>query len=274
MKMLKKALLLSLVIMIGTVLVSWNHPTKELKSGLRYSLYDKNGQDFTQAETAFYNPYKEWDFSGDPGGVSPTAEDVLIQKISGDNNHLLMMAFYSKENYSGQFVSIENGDRFVFRDDGKGYDKKAGDGLYTAKVAVDLNEFRQKASSMIAQMKKSGYKPIRFDHRTMIVDPDADESFDIQKWEKGETVSISGLTNALGNFDPSDIALSSGGSTNTVLSNNSASTVSIDAASVKVNTIRNNCVTITNLAVVEDPPVHGTPVLKQEMLMGHGPLKQ
>ena len=119
-----------------------------------------------------------------PGKVAPPAEDVLIQKIPGDNNHLLMMAFYSKENYSGPFVSIENGGHLVFSDDGNGYDKKAGDGLYTAKVAVDLNEFRQKALSMTAQMKKNGYKPIRFDHRAMIVDPDADESFDMQKWEK------------------------------------------------------------------------------------------
>ena len=85
----------------------------------------------------------------------------------------------------------------------------------------------------------------------MIVDPDADESFDMQKWEKGETVSISGLTNALADLDLSDNAVLSGSSTNTVLSNNSASTVSVDA--VLIDAIRANCVTITNLAVVEDP---------------------
>lgn len=160
------------------------------------------------------------------------------------------MAFYSKENYSGPSFSIENGGHLVFRDDGNGFDKKAGDGLYTARVAVDLNEFMQKAISVTARMKNTGYKSIRFDHRAMIVDPDANESFEMQKWEKGETVSISGLTNALGDLDISN-ALSPGGSTNTVLSNNSASTVSIDAA--VIGDIRANCVTITNLGVVEDP---------------------
>ena len=55
-------------------------------------------------------------------------------------------------------------------------------------------------------MKQNGYKPIRFDHRAMIVNPDADESFDMEKWERGEAVSISGLTNAF-----SDIITSNGG---------------------------------------------------------------
>ena len=68
-------------------------------------------------------------FSPEPGKMAPPAEDILIQKIPGDNNHLLMMAFYSKESYSRPFVSIENGGHLVFRDDGKGYDKKAGDGF-------------------------------------------------------------------------------------------------------------------------------------------------
>ena len=86
-----------------------------------------------------------FNFSPEPGKTAPPAEDVLIQKIPGDNNHVLIMAFYSKENYSGPSFSLENGGHLVFRDDGNGYDKKAGDGLYTARVAVDLNEFRQKA---------------------------------------------------------------------------------------------------------------------------------
>ncbi|HEY6978046.1 MAG TPA: hypothetical protein VH396_17220 [Chitinophagaceae bacterium] len=210
---------------------------------------------FTQADPPFFNnasiqnedefsqEANIQDFTGDDNWFgstesdkkAPPAEDVLIQKIPGNNNHLLMMAFYSKENYSGQFVSIENGSHLVFRDDGKGYDKKAGDGFYTARVAADLNEFRQKALNMTAQMKKNNYRPIRFNHREMIVDPDADESFDIQKLDRGEVVSISGLTNALSELDPSN----NGGAA--------------DAGTATLEAIRTHSVTITNLAVVEDP---------------------
>jgi hypothetical protein len=257
MKMLKKPLLLSTVIVVATVLVSWNHLNNsaiELNTSQWSYPHEKNFQGLTEAETnALLAEDYRFKFSPASEKTIPPAEDVLIQKISGDNNHLLVMAFYSKENYSGKFVSIENGGHLIFRDDGKGYDKKAGDGLYTAKVVADLNEFSKKALGMTAQMKKNGYKPIRFDHRAMIVDPDADESFDMQKWEKGETVSITGLTNALSDLDLPANDVSSGSSANTILSNNSASTVSIDAASATINSIRNNCVTITNLAVVEDP---------------------
>jgi hypothetical protein len=255
MKTLKKPLLLSAVIIFATVLVSWNllkNSTEELNTSAWSFLPEKNFLGLTEAEiNALLAEDEGFKFSS--GKAAPPAEDVLIQKIPGDNNHVLMMAFYSKENYSGPSFSIENGGHLVFRDDGNSYDKKAGDGLYTAKVAVDVNEFRQKALSITARMKKSGYKPIRFDHRAMIVDPDADESFDMQKWERGEAVSISGLTNALGDIDLSDNTVSSGSSANTVLSNNVASTVSIDAASARINAIRANCVTITNRAVVEDP---------------------
>jgi hypothetical protein len=188
-----------------------------------------------EANIQDFNGDDNWFGSPESNEKAPPAEDVLIQKIPGDNNHLLMMAFYSKENYSGQFVSIKNGGHLVFRDDGKGYDKKAGDGLYTARIPADLNEFRQKSLNIATQTKKTGYKPIRFDHRAMVVDPDADESFDMQKFDKGETVSVSGLTNAL-----SEVDLSSGGG-------------AADAGTAALEAIRTHSVTITNLAVVEDP---------------------
>src|SRR5437868_4978684 len=226
MKMLNKFVLSGAVIIFATVLVSWNHlnnSTKKLNNLSSLYLDEKNFQGLTDAETnALIAEDDGFKLPPEPSERIPTAEDVLIQKIPGDNNHLLIMAFYSRENYSGQFVNIENGGNLVFRDDGEGYDKKAGDGLYTAKVAADLNEFRQKALSMTAQMKKTNYKPIRFEHRAMIVDPDADESFDMQKWDRGEAVSISGLTNALGDLDLSDNALTSGVSANGISSGVSA----------------------------------------------------
>src|SRR4051812_19455759 len=42
------------------------------------------------------------------------AEDVLVQRIPGDDNHMLMMAYYSKENYSGPAFTIESGDLITF----------------------------------------------------------------------------------------------------------------------------------------------------------------
>jgi len=240
----KKILLSCAVVILTTVLVSWNrnNSTKELNTSRWSYLPEKDFLEFTNAEmNGLIAADDEFQFSPGSGQVAPTAEDVLVQKIPGDNSHLLIMAFYSKENFSGPFVSIENGGHLVFRDDGRGYDKKAGDGLYTAKVAVDVNEFRRTALNMTAQMKKIDYKPIRFEHRAMIADPDADESFDIQKWESGDAVSISGLTNALSDLDISDNAASSGVS---------AATTTIPGF---IDSIRTHCVFITSLAVVEDP---------------------
>jgi hypothetical protein len=41
--------------------------------------------------------------------------------------------------------------------------------------------FRTEAASMAEKMKKSNYKASRYDHRIMIYDPDASESFDVAK---------------------------------------------------------------------------------------------
>ena len=188
MKKTQKWMILLAIVGFVTALLSWDQHGDSRQTALTSfsnALIQNENEFSMESDIATFAEDDNW--FGSPSGSNeqaPPAEDVLIQRIPGDNNHLLMMAFYSKENYSGQFISIENGGHLVFRDDGKGYDKKAGDGLFTAKVAVDVKEFRQKALSMTAQMKKSGYKPIGFDHRAMIVDPDADESFDMQKWEK------------------------------------------------------------------------------------------
>ncbi|HEY6974896.1 MAG TPA: choice-of-anchor X domain-containing protein [Chitinophagaceae bacterium] len=262
MKMLKKYIYLSVVIIFATVLVSWNHlnnSTKDLNTPSWSYLHEKYFQGLTDTElSALFGEDYEFNFSSRPGTQAPPAEDVLIQKIPGDNNHLLIMAFYSKENYSGKLITLENGGRLVFRDDGNGYDKKAGDGFYTARVPADLNEFRRKALSITSQMKRNDYKPLRFDHRAMIVDPDADENFDMQKWEKGEIVSISGLSNALSELDLSTNSVSTISSANAVsnpnISDNSISSSIVSAAiPAKLDAIRTHCLTITNLAVVEDP---------------------
>jgi len=232
-------MLLFTVVIFATALVSWNHLnnfTKESNTSRGSYLHEKNFQELTDAErNALIIEDAEFKFSPESGQAAPSAEDVLVQKIPGDNNHLLVMAFYSKENYSGPIISIENGGHLVFRDDGNGYDKKAGDGLYTVRIAADVNEFTRKALRMTGQMKKNDNKRLRFNHRAMIVDPDSDESFDVKGWERGEAVSVSGLTNALSELD----AISPD--------------VSAATGPALLEAIRTHCVTITNLGVVEDP---------------------
>lgn len=163
------------------------------------------------------------------------AEDVLVQKIPGDNDHLLMMAFYSRENYSEKFLSLWNGSAIIFRDDGEGFDKKADDGLYTAKITADVSAFRTEAASIAKKMKKSNYRSFKFDHRVMIYDPDAVENFDVEKFDRNEPVSVSGLTNALS----ADLLNSS--------TRNAGAT-----GSTTLDSIRKNCMIITDLKVVED----------------------
>jgi hypothetical protein len=231
MKTSKKLMLLCAVVIFAASLVSWDHRNTTRKKSITSWSYldDKNFTELTEAETgALIAEDDGFKFSPEPAKPVPPAEDVLIQRIPGDNNHLLMMAFYSKENYSGQFVTIENGgSTLVFRDDGKEYDKKAGDGLYTARISADVNEFRQKSQSMNEAMKRNGYKPFHFVNRSMVMDPDISENFEAEKMDRNEPVSIAALTNALS----SDLV----------------------ASDSTLNKIRKNCMVITNVAVVEDP---------------------
>jgi hypothetical protein len=132
------------------------------------------------------------------------------------------MAFYSKENYAESSVSIAfAGAPLVLRDDGKGYDRKAGDGLYTTKVNVNVNDFRKQALRMVSDMKQKGYKPYRFVNRSIVYDPDAaDNNFDATKFDNNEAVSIASVT-------------------------------SVD--NQLIDSILRNCVFMTDLKVVEDP---------------------
>lgn len=164
----------------------------------------------------------------------PAAEDVLVQKIAGDNNHLLMMAFYSKENYAEKFLTLWYDATIVFRDDGEGFDKKAGDGFYTARITADVNAFRAEAVNIAEKMKKSNYKSYKYDHRVMIYDPDAGDGFDLQKFDANEAVSISGLTDALSADFLTGDALNAA------------------ATATTLDSIRRNCMMITSLKVVED----------------------
>ncbi|HXL55302.1 MAG TPA: choice-of-anchor X domain-containing protein, partial [Chitinophagaceae bacterium] len=221
MKSSEKRVILSTIAGLTIILLSWNHLDRPNQKRMLFTNGNKSLSGLNESEISAYTEDDDWFLPPDSNQAAPPAEDVLIQKIHGDNNHLLMMAFYSKENYSGQFVTIiNNGERLVFRDDGQGDDKIAGDGLFTAKITADVNEFRKLAISRNQEMKKSNYKPIRFIERAMVVDPDVTDSFDTQALDKSETVSIANVT-----------------------------AVSSDL----VDSVRTNSVFITALPVVEDP---------------------
>lgn len=190
-------------------------------------------------------------------GALPAAEDVLVQRIPGDNSHLLLMAFYSKENYSAPSITIENGFPIVLRDDGKGVDKTAGDGLYTAKIPANVAEFRSQAIGIAQRMQANGYKPMRYIQRQMVLDPDATENFQLQKFDANEPVSISGLTNVI-SADASTPSASVS-SSSPFSSSPSFFAPAMDATRTAIakpttlDSVKANSVFITNLAVVEDP---------------------
>src|SRR5689334_16371386 len=122
MKTSTKSALLCIMACLALIFVSWSRLTNSTRrvytSGLSH-LPEKNPEELPDGPKLLPEASEQ----------VPTAEDVLVQKIPGDNNHVLIMAFYSKENYSGPSFSLENGGHLVFADDGNGYDKKAGDGL-------------------------------------------------------------------------------------------------------------------------------------------------
>jgi hypothetical protein len=121
----------------------------------------------------------------------PIAEDVFVQKIEGDDKNILVVAKFSKEQLNEKFLAIDNdGEKLVLRDDGKGDDKKAGDGLFTAKVKADVSAFENDA---IRNNKVTeGKKQFTFRGRSIISDTFR-AKFDIEKLAKRDIVSIRDL---------------------------------------------------------------------------------
>ena len=229
MKISRNNLILVILAVLTTTLLSWNrfNPTPAVNRALE-NHYQLSGSEYEawQAENdldAFLAEDDEYRFSPDTKyKTPPAAEDVLVQKIPGDNSHVLMMAYYSKERYSGESVTLKQfGSEVNFTDDGRGYDKKAGDGLYTAKILADASEFRKLARAMDEGMRKSGKKQIRFEHRYMTYNSDELESFNFSKLDNNEPVSIASLA-------PTDI-------------------------SPIEDSVRKKCIYVTDLKVVEDP---------------------
>src|SRR3954452_15139003 len=168
---LKTPLIFAFALIVAALFVSW-------------TLSDDHGAKLTTSSFLAHNNklsdeemYKF--IMGDEPSSEPDppsfAEDVLVQRIPGDNDHLLIMAYYSKDNYSGPAFTIENGSTITLQDDGKGDDKVAGDGFYTANISADVQAFKKQAQDMSKQMKDKGFKPVNYHYRQRIIDPDAAE---------------------------------------------------------------------------------------------------
>ena len=197
MKLSTRNLTLLTVAGFTTLLLSWNYFGLPFigSSGKLAVHHWANGEEVNDNELNILEANSDW-FTTPESNIKsmPVAEDVLVQRIPGDNSHLLMMAFYSKENYSEKTVTLEYEDsKLLFRDDGKGDDKKAGDGLYTAKIYADVAAFKKQAMEMATEMKISGQQNYRFVNRSMTTDPDETSGFDVDRLDKFFPVSIGSL---------------------------------------------------------------------------------
>jgi hypothetical protein len=245
MKTSKKALFTVALLGAAITLLSWNFNESAKQSNAYEHPYLSLNPD-AESDRQVITYLDDADRGGRSGfNYVPGAEDVLVKRIPGDNNHLIMMVYYSKENYSAPSVTINNGSDIMFKDDGRGYDEKAGDGIYTAKINADVNQFRQQAKELLKQMKESGYKPHRYVNRELVYDPDVTATFDLQAFEANKAVSIAGITNALGGMP--DAGTASNSTSNSLVATSSPKTTNKIMAALATNSI-----VITDLGVVED----------------------
>jgi len=225
MKTSKQTIIVFGIVLLTFAFISWDRNKQSGKAGDHAfsRIFSVNNTDLPWANDDEYAAYladQEYEFTG-IAERTPPAEDVMVQKIPGDNYHLLLMAVYSFENYSGRSITIDNnGQQLFLRDDGLGFDKVAGDGVFTTKIFADVNEFRKTALAMYEQTKKNGPQ-VQFYNREIATPQNCLRgTFDLQMFDKVQAVSISDLV----------------GESNDL-----------------IDSVRNNCIFITDLAVVEDP---------------------
>jgi hypothetical protein len=227
MKFTTKTLAVFAVVALTTLLLSWNKfafPITGNNAANKLAIHHWNeNENLSDQELSALEANADWYSYTDKGDKKrlPSAEDVLVQRIPGDNNHLLIMAFYSKESFKESSVVIgDDENRIELKDNGIGDDKKAGDGIYTAKIYADVADFRKQAVKMALEQKKTGAS-YKFVNRMITADADAAEPFNAAKFDAFQPVSIA--------------------ATGAVLN------------SELIDSVRRNCIFITDLNVVEDP---------------------
>ncbi len=217
----KKLLSILSVLSVSVFCLSWSF------SG------NKNFASFTDDEA--YSMLADHYFNDPSLLAKPVAQDVLVQKIQGDNQHVLLIAFYSKDNYNGKSVALNvAGRNLVLKDDGTDGDKLSGDGLYTAKIDADAEDFKQLAVSLSKRMQKSG-AAYHFENRSLVYNADAIADFNSKQFDNYQAVSISNLNS----FDTSSTGI-----------------------------LKTNSLFITDLKVIEDPKRTWNPCAQTGTLYG------
>ncbi|QEC69678.1 hypothetical protein FRZ67_21120 [Panacibacter ginsenosidivorans] len=208
--------------------LSWNRNNKKDQQQNNSSSYDaffssrRAAADFSDFDAGITNEF-DWAYNLSNPKKIPPADDVMVQRIPGDNFHILVMAVYANASFREKFVTINNGgEDVVLRDDGTGNDKVAGDGVYTAKIYTDVKEFRKQALSMLKETIKDNWEPLFVDREFNYSKACDTNPFSEIKFDNNEAVSISNLTAA-------------------------------PAGSTTLDKVRNNCIFLTDLSVVEDP---------------------
>ncbi|GAB2812061.1 choice-of-anchor X domain-containing protein [Ferruginibacter profundus] len=121
----------------------------------------------------------------------PIANDVMIKKIKGDDNNVLMVATFTDTRLKEPFLAFNfDTTKMVMRDDGKEGDEKAGDGLYSAKVNTNVKEFEQTARGYYKLA--AGARRFVFKGRSIIADT-INTAFDARRFNDGDFVSIKNL---------------------------------------------------------------------------------
>src|SRR4051812_35531832 len=102
MKKTQKLVISVVIVGLVTTLLSWDqHGDSRQADPAYFKNVSNQNVDQSYFEANLIASAEDDDRFGSPPSGSRKwlpAQDVLIQKIQGDNSHVLMMAFYSKEN--------------------------------------------------------------------------------------------------------------------------------------------------------------------------------
>src|SRR5262245_39556303 len=90
--------------------------------------------------------------------VPPIARDVLIRQVKDDPaGNLLLTADFGPGVIKGAYHAVQLSDgKAVLRDDGKGGDAKAGDGVFSIVLREDINEVGKQLAAAAERIKRQG----------------------------------------------------------------------------------------------------------------------
>jgi hypothetical protein len=220
----RRPLILIFAIVTTLGLFSWNKNEKhdQQKTNSAYDAVfstEHSGLDLISPDAL-----QEYDWVYDLNKLKklPPADDVMVQRIKGDDYHLLVMALYTNTSYLDKIIKVNNGgEDLVLRDDGMDNDKTGGDGVYTAKIFTDIKEFRKHAVEILKETIKNNWEPLFTDREFKYSTACETNPFSEAKFDNNEAVSIGNLA------APGDTKL--------------------------IDKVRRNCEFLTELSVVEDP---------------------